>query len=903
MALFTFQKNSRNMSNLPLNLKIIKKKFTAFGFPVLSYVGHKKKGKQIQKLKGRASSACLLVFTVCTFIAPINAYGQEIEPTTYQLEIPSTDIEAALFRLARITGKSLIIPSKGISQKHTIVLDGTYSLSDALSTMLKGTNLSGDLTKSGVIVISQRKSVKAQNREETIVVPKKLKKSLLASVSALLFGAAANPALAQEVASADEPRVERDEIIVTASRREQNLQDVPMSVTAINPDELLAAGLTDFSDVVAYTPGFSFVDDGGARGLGTITARGVGKDTLISVVGVYVDDIPMTSSTGFGSGGAAVFFDGLLGDVERVEFLRGPQGTLYGATSVGGAVKYVMRKPTLDEMRGSASVNFSNTKDGGFNHIYSARMSVPLVEDKLGVTLSGFFEENGGFVDRIDVATQNVIDEDANQSESYGFSGDMLFQLSDKLSFRGKGIYQSSDFEGNARVDNDGHRPRFGRNLSTEAHSFNVVDFTTFGGTFEYDLEWATLASVSSIVKSSFNNERDLVSALGDFVDGVLDVQPLGTTTAIPVTSAGSSKKFVQEVRLTSAQNAKLEWILGLYYTNEDTTGHQAATGIRTGLPNFNLADVGFPVEYSEYAAFGNLTYYFTPKLDVTAGVRLSRNETSLNVTASGPFAGPPGLSDVDETVDTWLFTGRYRPNDDMSLYTRIASGYRPATAGLPFVNPVTGQAAEAIVEADSLWSYEVGVKGSFFDGMFDYDAALWYINWQNFQTQNSVGGVSFFLNAEGGIRAKGGEIVVSWKPVDGFSVISTVAHSDSTLSQDEAALAALQGARVPGISKWTATSKARYDFIVGNSLEAYIGGGLRYVGGSPNNYNAAINVTSEGYVLADINMGLARDGVSLGLYVTNLFDDETFTRHNGFLGSANPVRPRTIGAVLSLDF
>ncbi|MBL4803159.1 MAG: TonB-dependent receptor plug domain-containing protein, partial [Emcibacter sp.] len=161
-----------------------------------------------------------------------------------------------------------------------------------------------------------------------------------------------------------------DEIIVTASRRAQALQDVPASITTVNPVEFTNSGLTSIGDIIEYTPGFNINRGNGQRGRGSITARGVGQQGATAVVAVYVDDIPMTSNSGFADGGA-MFFDGLLGDIERVELIKGPQGTLFGATAIGGAIRYITKKPALSEMRGGGSVNLSDTKRGGFNQIYS----------------------------------------------------------------------------------------------------------------------------------------------------------------------------------------------------------------------------------------------------------------------------------------------------------------------------------------------------------------------------------------------------------------------------------------------------------------------------------------------------------------------------------------------------
>jgi len=722
-------------------------------------------------------------------------------------------------------------------------------------------------------------------------------------------------AIAAEEGNDEVDKFAFEEIVVTASRRAQNLQDVPASITAVNPLEFKNSGMLNIGDVIAYTPGFSFTNLG-QRGNGSITARGIGQQGSTAVVAVYVDDVAMTSNSPYSSGGN-LFFDGMLGDLERVELLKGPQGTLWGASAIGGAVRYITKKPALEEIRGSASTNLSTTKDGGFNQLYNGFISLPVVEDKIGLSVAGFYEDNSGFIDLVDTATGNVVEKDADSAETYGFSGDALVMLSDNFEMRFKVMHQQQTFNGITIVDldNDQLEPKFAPLTNDDALSNTTQKNTYFSGTLEYDFDWAAFSATSSYVEYTRVTNRDGTALLGNFAD-LLQGQPFGTTTAVPIFGDLSSEKYVQEARLTSQDNDKVEWLLGLFYASEKTHNIQQAIAQPT---DFTMLDINFPSKYKEFAVFGNLTYYITPEFDVTAGMRYSDTKMELEQISAGPLVGPSQSFDpVNDSVSTFLFAARYRPSDNLSLYARVASGYRPAGANLPLLSPVTGlNVAPLIVEQEDIWSYEIGAKGKSSSGLFSYDMAAYYIKWSKFQAFLVLNGLRVGTNAQDGVTAKGFEGSFTLKPVDDFSVTSTIAHTDSSLNADEPSFNGLANAAMTTVPKWTFTTTARYDFTLSDDMTGHVGGGLRYTDGVSSAFvdgdagDQQVNIQSDSYVLMDLNAGIEMDNVSLSLYVTNLLNKDAYSLASGsnipgtsFVdGQGFPVRPRTIGAVLSFDF
>ena len=858
---------------------------------------------------------CVSLIALATAFHATPAVAQTVNDKAVEVRIKAQPMELALNSLAQQLGKQIVISTKDAQNLKAVSIQGIYSDQQALDILLRDTGLNYKYINAHTIAVFAKGSGNGSEFQKISYENGEDYEANLAGYDA-------------DDENSDADTVSFDEIIVTASRREQALQDVPASITTVNPIEFTHSGLTSIGDIIEYTPGFNINRGNGQRGRGSITARGVGQQGATAVVAVYVDDIPMTSNSGFANGGA-LFFDGLLGDVERVELIKGPQGTLFGATAIGGAIRYITKKPALSEMRGGGSVNLSNTKDGGFNQIYSGFLSMPVIEDKLGVTVSGFYEDDGGLVDRIDPATGNVSVKNADTSESFGFSGDILFQASEEFEIRLKALHQKVKFSGTSAVElaDLNKTPTYGKLSGVDQFSLQDTKQTYVSATLNYDFDWATLTATGSYVKYDIGAILDYTAIFSGLAD-ILQGNPPGTTTDAPFSSPISSEKYAQEVRLTSQNSDEFEWIVGLYYAEESTTQDQL---LITQPGDFLMALASFPSEYKEYAAFANLTYYVTPDFDLTAGMRYADTTMDLKFITDGPLVGGPSdpatesLPTAKANIQTYLLTARYRPNENMSLYARIASGYRPASANLIVVNPLTGiPASDPIVEQDNLWSYEIGAKGSLAEGMFSYDMSLWYLDWSNFQAAVSLFGTSALGNAKDGITAKGFEGAFTLKPADGFTVTSTVAYTHSTLNEDEEKLNGLKGQFMPTVPKWTASTRANYDYDISSDVTGSFGAGFRYVQGSPSALDdgdigdSAVSIMSDSYFLVDVNAGVQMGDVALNFYVTNLFNQSAFANITALLipgatevagqpiplsATGTPIRPRTMGVVLSFDF
>ncbi|MEZ5897767.1 MAG: TonB-dependent receptor [Parvularculaceae bacterium] len=737
-------------------------------------------------------------------------------------------------------------------------------------------------------------------------------KRLMAGASVIcLCIADSGVVLAQETAA-------DDVITVTASRRSQSLQDTPLSVTAVKPDELATSGLTKLREVIEFAPGVNFA--GGASPIAnTITMRGVAQSGRATTVGVYIDDVPIGSSNSFASG-PSLMFDAVQGDVERIELIKGPQGTLYGSSSMGGVVRYITKDPSTDGFEGSLKADLSGTRKGDFNQIYSGRLAAPIVKDKIGVSVSGYYDDFGGFIDRT-AGSPTGAAENVDAYEAWGIYAKLVANPTDNIN--SSFLFAHTDLYSTGANSVALQGPPFsladGPYLTDEGLNDLNDEFTLYAGTLNFDFGFASLVSSTSWQKRENSNSADLVATFGSLVE-LLSGSAAGSVTSAPFTGLTHTERFVQEIRLTSTDNDKVEWTIGGIFSDEDSSNIQTLEGQPI---NFVALDVDLGSELKELAGFGNLTYYFTPNFDLTAGVRVAKIKSSVALT-DGPGIIVADIPETtsDDVVDTYSFTARYRPSEDLSLYARVASGYRPENANLPLLDAMGNNAAPAIIATDTLWSYEVGAKGDLAEGALTYDFAGWYIKWKDLQAVTFVNAATTGGNANSDVTAYGLEGSLTARPASGFSVITNFAYTHSTLDDDEtAAFGALAGENLQLLPKWTASVRGSYDFAITSSLDGFINAGLRYVGDRDTGFEGGIgadgstitpriaNFTLENYVVANLSAGIRKGPATLSVYANNLFDEYAFTGGaarpivGGVRAGANVLQPRTIGAVLKVDF
>jgi len=709
----------------------------------------------------------------------------------------------------------------------------------------------------------------------------------------------AGPALA--AADADNRVVALEEIVVTAQKKEEKLSETPLSITAISAAQIEALGATQFRDIADTVPGLSIIGNG--TGQSQVNIRGIttGADAA-PTVGIYVDDVPYGSSTGFANFAQLALDVGLF-DLDRVEVLRGPQGTLYGASTMGGLIKYVTTAPDTNGYSGSARAGVSATRTGGISYDGAGAVNAPLIPGVAAVRVSGFYSHDGGVLDNLTNGKDDV-----DRAKLYGGRADFLLKPLDKLSIRLSGFAQNTYREGSARSDYnlDGtpvDGPYDQRRLLREPFAEH---FYLFSGTVDYDFGPAKLTSVTSFQKSSTVLDQD-VSALYVPLLGQFGID-LG---AVGVHQDAETEKLTQELRVAGS-NRYLDWLAGGFFTRENTLLAQNVPAFNTdGSPSdFNLLIASIPSYYKEYAGFVTLTGHLTERLDVSGGIRFAHNTQNNVQIGSGLLIGSLPLRDSSDSVKTYLVNVKYKLTDTIMPYFRFATGYRPGGPNL-VANDVSGQPlASPTFNADTLHSYEAGLKASTADRRYSIDAAVYVINWDNLQITATRNGVGVIANASTA-RNKGFEATFTAVPIDDLTLSANVGYINAKLSHDSPDLGGVAGERLPNTPRFTTALSGDYSFPVAQ-MQGFAGATYRFVGERYASFNQSGGVPQyrlPGYAALDLRAGVNVRAARVELYVKNLTDQtaqlsaQTQTALAGGPIELNLLQPRTVGLSFSTKF
>lgn len=724
-------------------------------------------------------------------------------------------------------------------------------------------------------------------------------------------------ALAQEAQSPDTSEAleatELDAVIVTANKRVQNVREVPSSISVIGEEQLENLHATQLSDFAAYVPGLQ-VTSGGTPGQTSISLRGIAPISPGASVGTYIDETPLGSS-GLYQRQTVFALDLLPYDIERVEVLRGPQGTLYGAGAMGGLLKYVSRDPDLVDYEfrfGGGVSDVEGAGDPGWDVRFGANL--PLVEDRLALRASYARNAIPGYIDNARNGREDIND---GTQESARVA--LLWRASDAVRLELTAMRQSIDSDNNAVVALDAAtlRPLFGDLTNTLfIDELFTKDIDFYAATLEWDLGWADFTSASGYSEIGTYQRGDATAIYGDF--------PIlfGLSPGISSFNLGLDlEKFTQEFRLTSKTTGRFEWQVGVFHTKEKAENSQVGRLYSldgASIPGLDpLVVLALPSDYKETAIFANATYEFSGRFELGAGVRLARNDQAFAqiVEPGSPFLAPgvtPGGSEED--VFTWHLSPQFEFNENVMLYARVATGYQPGGPNvvLPNVPPS--------VDASRMTNYELGLKSEFADRRVLFDLAAFYIDWEDIQVGAAAGGVSYLTN--GGVAvSKGLELSTVFRPTDRLQFGLNAAYTDATLSEDTPLVAGfrtgLEGGRLPYIPELSWSATADYHFPLHGDWNARIGGGLRWVG----EREAGLTNTSpiappalelDSYHALDLNADISNERWTFRVYAKNVTDERIYQTIGALQSAvtgvvshltAAPIQPRTIGVEVDVRF
>lgn len=719
---------------------------------------------------------------------------------------------------------------------------------------------------------------------------------------------------------ADTNSAKLEEIVVTATRTgATNVQNIPMAISVVNTNDLNREGFSSLSDFENTVPSLSVQEFG--PGQNKIAIRGISDPGNIdstnledqSLVSVYLDDVPISLQ------GATP--DLKVYDLERVEVIRGPQGTLYGAGSMAGTIRFITRKPDPNSFFGYVEGLGSDTDSGGGNYSGRGTVNIPMIKDKLGASVSVYHGGDSGYIDNIGTGKK-----DANSVDTTQARGALRFLVNDRFTADFSIIYSDLKAHGNNSAYpnlGNGHNQ-----YSTLTPEYYKDRLTLYNLTLNYDFDFAHLTSSTSYADRDFGNSQSFEAIAGAYIFGYL--------TASPDFIDNHMHEFTQEVRLNSTGSGPLKWIAGVFYDtskrnyvqNDPTPGLDALIGVSSIDFNAPIVDDVFygdeHLKQRQVAVFGELTYTLFDKLDLTAGARYFDYKQTYALYFGG-LAGSlaPGipLTQVGTGKENGInprFVASYHVSPDLMVFAEAAKGFRYGGVNQPVPDSFCGPAlaAQGLSGApltfgpDKLWSYSVGAKSTLAGGRATLNATGFYIDWSGLQTNDTLDCGYYFTENAGKVTSKGVELEGTARVSDRLTLSANASYTDATAAQAIPNLDAAKGDQVPYFPRYIASASLQYDYPLGEGQDLLFQFNGQFRSASFNDFNPSQRLKLPGSSVLNAALTYIRDKWEVGLFARNLTDEHVATSasKNNF-GPFQPgdayyfARPRTIGIRARVSF
>jgi iron complex outermembrane recepter protein len=844
---------------------------------------------RISRLRLRRRLGCAKqtgVAAVTTALLWLFSSAALAQDAKFNLDVSPDTLIEVLKQLRSLTNSAIVYSPQQLDGARSTGLSGSFTVTGALTELLRGTAFTFAVDGRGTIVVTP--------------LPQS--------------AAAAPPALTP----ARDDQIPIEEIIVSAEKRNEPAIDVPESVSALTGATLSERGLNGINDYGTYVPGLTVLSN--QRGFGQIVLRGIttGSTQPTASVGTYIDDVPFSSTTSF-AGGNLVIADIDPFDIERIEIDRGPQGTLYGAGTLAGVLKYVTAPPALGVVESRGELDGGSTGGGGFDEAGKALVNAPL-GDQAALRADLYERRDSGFI--TDIGTGNK-GENTNDLEGGRLS--LLVQPRPDISLRLTSLLQHRQVGGTASVDVDPNTLdlvfgdlRESRQLRESASQ----DYALTDLVLSWDLGPAALVSSTSYSRSLARAVSDVSDTTGP------GLQALDTLKAAPTVESAtnfSTGKFTEEIRLASPETRDLNWLVGAFYTYEESEARGSLEASLDGqtLPGADAHPLteAEPSRFRDYAGFADLDYYFFPDFDVTAGARFSRNRQSFNQTLSGQFNNildpmlvSTGIGASAESSVTFRLAPRYRLSDDIITYAEISSGFQPGGPNVPTPESIiTSSTAPLNFASDSLINYEIGFKGELLNKRLSFDTSAFLINLRRIQLAVSdlgpFGTAGFVQESNGGsASSRGFEAEASYNPIDGVVLGLSTAYISAVLDSNAPAVGGIVGDRLPTVPRWSAAATADYEFPLAGDLDGILGTTFRVISDRDTSFTndfAMPNRLLPGYGQLDLRAGLARDPFTLSLFVDNALNERGIVdlENTSTIARETIIRPISFGIQLTAGF
>jgi iron complex outermembrane recepter protein len=826
--------------------------------------------------------ATALTAVTTAIAAPSHAEGQ-----IYDLAISRQSLDEALKDLARQSGMQ-IGRFTDRAGEHAVVgpLSGHYSMQEALSLLLADVGLTYRMVNDRMVAVM------------TTPAPQS--------------SASAQPVANDESAS-QKGITGLEEVVVTAQKREEHLQEVPLSISAFNTRQLERMGVEEFADYARMVPGLAFTN--GGPGVQEFYIRGISSTAGNPTTQFYIDETPQSAS----NAGASQIrgADPRVFDMERLEVLRGPQGTLYGSSSMGGTIRVITNRPRADRFESKVESTLSTTASGDESVAFNGMINLPLIEDRFALRLVGMYRDEGGYIDRnprLGSGSPQMPDplggefssssEDQDKEETRGARVTAKYDMTDNLDVTATVYWQDVHLLNQHTIyANRGDRLERGGLLNEPRRD----EFTQSSLTINYDLGFAQLVSATSYL-DRFVAERTDFSYLA---------VRLGASTAAANERTNPFDVLTQEVRISSSGGSWLNYTFGAFYLEQDGGENQTVRSpgftAQTSIPTFSdvLFDENTRSNEQQHAAFGQVSARFLERFEAVLGARWFEAEVGYTSWKDGPLNG--GHTVVSGTAKDSGVTPKVGLNfsidDDKMVFASASKGFRIGRPNL-YVPPAPCGAELAemgfatiptSVDADSLWQYELGAKTEWLDDRLLINAGAYYIDWQDIPQQIPLNcGFSIALNV-GKASSRGMELEMRAKLTERFEVGIAGSYTDAQLDKAAPDLGGERGDRLQNVPEYMFAANAQYSFPILGDKEGYVRGDYSYSGDSYQNFDFASNdFRRPSYQLANLRVGVANEQWEVVMFVDNVLNKLAvwnIVRLGTFEHSVN--RPRTVGLTL----
>ncbi|MBS0373784.1 MAG: TonB-dependent receptor [Proteobacteria bacterium] len=696
-----------------------------------------------------------------------------------------------------------------------------------------------------------------------------------------LLGIAVSAALAGQTAvAADAPASEAgpvlESITVTAQRREEKLDRVPISIQAFSQADLDARDMKTLGDIASVTPGVDFRPVGYSN---WFTIRGISQNAGGGVAGLgpnttalYVDDAPLQARYANAAVPTAVPY---VFDVDHIEVLRGPQGTLFGASAEGGAIRLISHAPSLTEYSGLVRAETSQIDGGGINTEIGAAFGGPIVQDKLGFRVSGWSRHDGGFIDQdptllgqapatniprgqapgeqIPGLIGGLQASKVNKGETYSARAALLWKPTNGITVEPSIYYQKRDQNSSDLFDPTIGNPGSGNFVSSRALIQPINDsFYTPSLKLVFDLGWAQLTSLTSNLHREDTQGYDYTLVLPPAFGWPL---PTTAADAEPTIVGTNQTNFTQEVRLQSpGKSEHFHWTLGVYYSNLHQ--HDFETVAAPTWPALTMANTGQTMQQyfgeglvggiytyvsdqyivdKQKAVFANADYDITEHFSVFGGVRYEKQENTYTTISDGALAGGPSNISASSNGSVTSPKGgvNWKIDDRTLVYFSAAKGYRPGGAGIPVhlntqacTDQLNQLGGTSNYNADYLWSYELGLKTQLFDRRLAIEGSVYHINWSDIISAVHVPLCATHISKNlGDAKSDGFDLSVKALLSQTFSAGLYVGYTNAHYSSDSTIFGetlARSGQAISDIAPWNVTAELMYQRAINDHMVGY---------------------------------------------------------------------------------